>query len=829
VAAQRLARGLRERGHDVSVYAGRLDAGRTPLSTWEEIDEVGLAVRWIVTTDAIDWSSTRNYDNPPVTADFSAYLRRERPDVVHLHTLQSLGAGLVGASAEGGARVVLTMHDFWWFCARQFLVEHDLRPCSLVVDAGVCECQVDRPWLDARTRFLRAQLGHVDVVLAPSSSAARVFAANGVPVTRLKVDENGLPEAEASARAQRPGRRTRAHGPVRFLYAGGSNPMKGVQDLFAAARHLTDRAGWHLRAYGTEEHVAATGEEVDTRSIDVLASFDPAELDDVLAESDVLVVPSVMRESHSIITREALVRGLAVVCTDSLCPEEVVEHGRNGLVVPTGAPLALSRAMRRLIVEPALLDRLQAAAPSLAVRPLSTQLDTAEEVYSSPPREREVTQVRRVLFVSGIEGAPLRYRVRLPAEALELLGVESEVRHYRDPGLDQIAARVDAVVIYRVPATPQILALIDATRAKGTPVLFDVDDLIFDPSVADSIPALKLLPPDEAELWMQGVHRYRTTLEACDVFIGSTRALVDHAERVTGLPAERYPNGVGIVLARLSDEALRRPRAPGGLRIGYLSGTTTHDHDWLHIEPTVLAVLRRRPDVELWLGGHVSPSTALQDLGDQVRRIPMLPWTELPGVLRDLDVNLAPLEPGSIFNEAKSAIKWLEAALTATPTIASPTEPFREVIADERNGLLANTRDEWGRALEGLLDDVDARARVGERARRDALLGFSPHVQGARYLAILERARRRATEPRTRAASGWVPVVLDEPPTEVQLDDYGPSAWAPAGAAGAAGAAMTPALHTRLGRLARRGRAVWREEGALAALGAAARLLRRAL
>ncbi|TML84802.1 MAG: hypothetical protein E6G06_22370, partial [Actinobacteria bacterium] len=45
VAAQRLARGLRERGHDVSVYAGRLDAGRTPLSTWEEIDEVGLAVR----------------------------------------------------------------------------------------------------------------------------------------------------------------------------------------------------------------------------------------------------------------------------------------------------------------------------------------------------------------------------------------------------------------------------------------------------------------------------------------------------------------------------------------------------------------------------------------------------------------------------------------------------------------------------------------------------------------------------------------------------------------------------------------------------------------
>ena len=39
----------------------------------------------------------------------------------------------------------------------------------------------------------------------------------------------------------------------------------------------------------------------------------------------------------------------------------------------------------------------------------------------------------------------------------------------------------------------------------------------------------------------------------------------------------------------------------------------------------------------------------------------MQPWRELPGLLRDLDVNLAPLEldlgEGGRFNEAKSAIK----------------------------------------------------------------------------------------------------------------------------------------------------------------------------
>jgi hypothetical protein len=36
---QRIARGLRARGHDVRVFAGCLDSRRRPLDTWEEIDE----------------------------------------------------------------------------------------------------------------------------------------------------------------------------------------------------------------------------------------------------------------------------------------------------------------------------------------------------------------------------------------------------------------------------------------------------------------------------------------------------------------------------------------------------------------------------------------------------------------------------------------------------------------------------------------------------------------------------------------------------------------------------------------------------------------------
>jgi glycosyltransferase involved in cell wall biosynthesis len=776
---QRLARGLRARGHHVSVYAGSLNSERLPLSSWSEVDETGLPVRWVASWPWIGWDDPNCYDNERVTADFAEHVARTNPDVVHFHALQSLGAGLLAAARAAGARVVVTMHDFWWICARQFLVDRDYRPCCVVVDAGACVCEVDRSWLAARTARLAELLSHADVVLAPSASAVRILAANGVDPAKLQVDENGM--ADESGTVER-GRRL-GRGPadgVRFLYAGGSNRMKGVHVVLEAARRLRDRPGWRLSLYDVDEYLRRSGASVDGLPVDLYPPFAPEEADAVFASYDVLVVPSVMRESYSIVTREALLHGLPVVCTDSVGPEEVVEHGRNGLVVPTADPNALAEAMGRLVDDRELLSALQAGCTGLRVRSLREQLDGLERTFTAPLVPTAPTPasggIARVLFICGIEGAPLRYRARLPAEALALRGVRSDVLHYRDPRVDAAAQKADAVIVYRVPATTQVLALLERVRDRGgAPLLFDVDDLIFDPVLAPEIPALRILPEPEAELWLEGVRRYRTTMEACDVYVGSTAALCRHAADVTGLPTEGFDNGVGIVVSRLSDLELARPRAEGSLRLGYFSGTDTHDEDWAYLEPAIANVLGRHQDVELWLVGLVTPSPALDTFADRVRRLPLLEWTQLPAALRDIDVNLAPLDPGGRFNEAKSAIKWLEAALTATPTVASSTEPFRDAIVHGDNGLLAADLDDWVACLDHLVEDEQERKRLSHRARRDALLRWSPHLQGHRYLDLLERARAHVAGGRPLRASAWEPLVLDEPvePAPCPLEPYG--------------------------------------------------------
>ena len=565
---------------------------------------------------------------------------------------------------------------------------------------------MDRPWLDERNAWLREELALADLVLAPSSVAAQVLAANGVPTDRLRVDENGLDEVPAAH-----GGRAATGSPVRFRYAGGANPMKGSVVVGEAARRLAvlRPAGWELvcpRRWGRAPRWRRRARCPDRST--VCPPFDPSDLDAVLAATDVLVIPSVMRESHSLLTREALLRGVPVITSDSLGPEEVVEPGLNGLVVPTGDADALVAAMARVVDHPDLLAAWSARAVQVEVRGSADQLDALDVILRAELDRRGAAPssvasagvgapIRRVLFVVGIDGAPLRYRAHLPAEALALRGVATDVRHYRDPEVPALAARADAVVVYRVPATLQVLDLLTGLvrDRPEVPLLFDVDDLIFDPDLADEIPALRVLPPAEAELWMQGVRRYRTTMEACDAFIGSTEGLCRHAEAAVGLPAHRFANGVGLLLARRSDLAVRRPRRPGPLRVGYLSGTTTHDRDWAEVEAAVLEVLEEVGDAELWLGGHLTPSPAVDRLGGRLHRLPMQDWRALPDVLRDLDVNLAPLEPLGRFNEAKSAIKWLEAALCATPTIASPTQPFAEVVRQGSNGFLATTPEEW--------------------------------------------------------------------------------------------------------------------------------------
>jgi len=193
----------------------------------------------------------------------------------------------------------------------------------------------------------------------------------------------------------------------------------------------------------------------------------------------------------------------------------------------------------------------------------------------------------------------------------------------------------------------------------------------------------------------------------------------------------------------------------GRIRLGYFSGSATHDEDWRAIEPAVTALMHRDPRVELWLVGPLSTSTVLDRFGDRVTRVLPVPWQDLPQLLAQVDVNLAPLE-ATPFTAGKSAIKWLEAALVGTPTIATATPPFRDAVVDGETGLLVEPGADWSDALARVCDEPHVARLWGVQSRSSALSAYSPEMQADRYhayfSAVLEAPRASVDLGALRAA-----------------------------------------------------------------------------
>jgi glycosyltransferase involved in cell wall biosynthesis len=118
----------------------------------------------------------------------------------------------------------------------------------------------------------------------------------------------------------------------------------------------------------------------------------------------------------------------------------------------------------------------------------------------------------------------------------------------------------------------------------------------------------------------------------------------------------------------------------------------------------------------------------------------MVGLDELPWELARFDVNLAPLEVGNPYCEAKSELKFFEAALVGVPTVASPTQPFRDAMRHGETGFVASTPETWFAHITALLSDealrqrvvqaalVDVEARYGVAKRVETLVEMMQHL-----------------------------------------------------------------------------------------------------
>lgn len=335
-----------------------------------------------------------------------------------------------------------------------------------------------------------------------------------------------------------------------------------------------------------------------------------------------------------------------------------------------------------------------------------------------------------ILCITGGVGDSARYRTEHLAEELRLSGFRVATTVQDNPFLATYADQFSVFIFHRVLFTPSVAKLITRVKEEGKEIIFETDDLVYDPQFLQHMDYFTQMNVLERKLYEHGVGGEILADPYVKVCTTSTDFLADRLR-------ERDKR-VFVVKNKLSkqdvvwaEEAVTKKNVSTAnhhssiVRAAYFSGTPSHNKDFAVIVPVLVRLLAAYPELHLVLAGPLDVDDTLNQFASQIERVRFAPRREHFGNIAAIDINLAPLEIGNPFCESKSELKWFEAGIVGVPTVASATEPYRQAITDGSDGYVAATEDEWQEKLEKLIVNSDERREMGERARQTTLARYT--------------------------------------------------------------------------------------------------------
>lgn len=342
-----------------------------------------------------------------------------------------------------------------------------------------------------------------------------------------------------------------------------------------------------------------------------------------------------------------------------------------------------------------------------------------------------------ILIIDGVENQIpqcTRYRVTNKAEQLRSFGYDVWTVNASDFQMGY-AEYASQIIIYRTPYNEQFEQLIKLAHQYNKPIFYDIDDLVYDTVYTNQLEYTKNLSPQEKMAYDLGVRSYGRLMNLCDAFITSTTDLKKELSKL-GKPVYLNRNLASQELISISEKAVKKTvKDDKKIKIGYFSGSITHNENFDLIMPAILRILKEFPQTELHLVGHLTIPDEMKNYKKQLVIHDFVDWTSLPSLLARMDINLAPLID-SVFNKAKSEIKWLEAALVGVPTIASDIGSFSESIMNDQTGILA-ADESWYEQLKDLVNNKTKLKNLGDNARSKVITAYETIKHKDEFIEVI--------------------------------------------------------------------------------------------
>ncbi|HAT73763.1 MAG: Methyltransferase type 11 [Candidatus Moranbacteria bacterium GW2011_GWF2_36_839] len=333
-----------------------------------------------------------------------------------------------------------------------------------------------------------------------------------------------------------------------------------------------------------------------------------------------------------------------------------------------------------------------------------------------------------ILFIAGgAGGASAIFRVHNQSEELGLHGFKCQVITQDNPWMLSNFSKFEIFIFQRVLVTEKISKMIAKIKEAGKEIIFETDDLLFDPKYFKHIDFFKGMNKLERGLYKDGLGAEILN----DLYVKTCVTTTSYLAQILK-EKNKYvlisKNKISNCELELCENILKNKKKinDGWIRLAYLSGTPSHDKDFATIILELEKIMEKYSQVRLYLLGSLEIGSALdkfQDRIDKFKHVDRKKYFE--NVYKFVDINLSPLEADNPFCEAKSEIRFSGTGILNIPTVAVRNQTFSEAISDGVDGFLAGDTNEWVEKISQLVENEKLRIEMGQKARGKVLRDYT--------------------------------------------------------------------------------------------------------
>ncbi|UPG95353.1 glycosyltransferase [Luteibacter aegosomatissinici] len=655
---------------------------------------------------------------------------------IHVHHLFGFGPELGAAIRRSRIPFDFTAHDFFTVCPQVGFTTNGVDYCGEPGEDGCNACILASPKMGARD--IRSwRHGHEWVlrdaqrVITPSVDASMRIARYAPEAHTVAIRHEAAPAKWGEVPERR---RLASDEALRIAIIGVLAPNKG--------RDLVIEAAMHARSKGLPLEFVVIGDpfgELPPSSLAAIRTtgrYKEAELQGILAQErpDLVLFASRSPETYSYTLSAAFDAQLPVMVPDMGAFGERIDGRPWSFIFPaaiSGNAMAEHLAAIRA-------DHFVEGAPAPArasSAPGSVASLGPDEGYAGPARAiARMTPPARLNVLAVLENhgdvpSPCAHIRLVPFfDAMHAQGIIS-VRYIAPQEVDLYDA--DVIITHRVPVATadEARALCDAAAARRVPLIYDLDDNLYD-----------LDPLAEGGKYHALLDVVHTFVERADELWASTPTLAARLRDVGGRRVMVHRNQLDPALWRRAlVHDFVEYSAADPVRIVYM-GTRTHGDDLAMVDGALKELKRRHgARVEIIVvgvrdadgeDGHLRSLSPPATVGASYPAF--VAWL----VEQRFDIGISPLRATS-FNQCKSEIKVLDYSALGIVPVVSDLEPYHDMVAHGTDGfLVADDTASWLNTLDALITDSALRRRVSAAAHKRDVAGLFSSGVADRYAAL---------------------------------------------------------------------------------------------